>query len=443
MRKVLLYLSFLSVFIPSLAGATDYYVRPAGGSYGSGNGTSYANAWSGFSNINWTTVNNGNGILYIDGSNIETLTIGASGESGTPIYIKGYSSSASVNGIYMSNKTYVTIDGITSENYAGSIEGIVINDSSSNITIKNCIVQNNRRGGIAHYTTNNFATNIIIDNTIVRNNGSTTDINSGIFFKGHDIIIRYCTVYNNGYGDDAVGYSHGIYIDQGTTSAEIYNNTIYSNPKGNGIQSKANSNIYNNKIYGNRNAGIHGGENGTYAIVQNIHHNSLYNNNDAAISLYSKGSGNFDANIYNNSTYKNGVGGTGSWYAELYVQENMTSLKINNNIFFANTDDSTVELATQSNMVANYNIHYGPSGNPIRYGGSIRAWSYWVTTLGMDASGYNTDPKYINPPSDMALQSWFSRYKYQCGCVCFRWSPAPHLHPPNVLLLHPTTSKVF
>ncbi len=70
--------------------ATTWYVRPNGGSYGSENGTSYANAWDGFNNIVWGTggVQAGD-TLYICGTHYEKMLVGASGTSGSLITIRG------------------------------------------------------------------------------------------------------------------------------------------------------------------------------------------------------------------------------------------------------------------------------------------------------------------------------------------------------------------
>ena len=35
-------------------GGNIWYVRPSGGTYGNEDGTSYDNAWDGFTNIDWT-----------------------------------------------------------------------------------------------------------------------------------------------------------------------------------------------------------------------------------------------------------------------------------------------------------------------------------------------------------------------------------------------------
>jgi len=44
---------FLTVFLAPPAFSADWYVRPEGGYYGAGNGTSYTNAWDGLLNVVW------------------------------------------------------------------------------------------------------------------------------------------------------------------------------------------------------------------------------------------------------------------------------------------------------------------------------------------------------------------------------------------------------
>ena len=136
-----------------------------------------------------------------------------------------------------------------------------------------------------------------------------------------------------------------------------------------------------------------------------IYNNLIWDNGDQAISLYSTTGGSVTAKIYNNSTYLNGTLGDNSWFAELYIQENIASLDIRNNIFYAGAGDYTISAVAQSNMTCDYNIHYGPSGNPFYYNGTERNWSYWTNTLGKDIHGYNSNPLYVNPSADMSIQS--------------------------------------
>ena len=98
--KNIFILFLLCLFIlPSLASATDWYVRPAGGNYGTENGSSYANAWDGMENIGWNQVQAGD-TLYICGTHLvnesggitETkhdILINTSGSMGNPVTISG------------------------------------------------------------------------------------------------------------------------------------------------------------------------------------------------------------------------------------------------------------------------------------------------------------------------------------------------------------------
>jgi len=53
MRKILISVICFLIILTSQIFAADWYVRPAGGSYGSENGTSYSSAWDGLLNIVW------------------------------------------------------------------------------------------------------------------------------------------------------------------------------------------------------------------------------------------------------------------------------------------------------------------------------------------------------------------------------------------------------
>jgi len=58
---------------------SNWYVRPAGGTYGNEDGTSYADAWDGFSDITWASVQPGD-TLWICGTHIYDMTGKAAGE---------------------------------------------------------------------------------------------------------------------------------------------------------------------------------------------------------------------------------------------------------------------------------------------------------------------------------------------------------------------------
>ena len=73
-----------------LTSVNTWYVRPSGGSYGTEDGTSYNNAWNGFSNITWGAggVQPGD-TLYVCGEHNEILTPGIDGAVKNHINIKG------------------------------------------------------------------------------------------------------------------------------------------------------------------------------------------------------------------------------------------------------------------------------------------------------------------------------------------------------------------
>lgn len=62
------------ILLSADAVATDWFVRPAGGNYGSEDGTSYANAWDGLTNVVW----GGGGVvagdnLYVCGLHVHSV----------------------------------------------------------------------------------------------------------------------------------------------------------------------------------------------------------------------------------------------------------------------------------------------------------------------------------------------------------------------------------
>lgn len=77
-----LLLSTTSVF------ATNWYVRPLGGSYGSHNGTNYENAWNGFSEINFVGMASSD-TLIICGKHTEALFLDKNGTTSSQFTLTG------------------------------------------------------------------------------------------------------------------------------------------------------------------------------------------------------------------------------------------------------------------------------------------------------------------------------------------------------------------
>jgi len=234
---------FLLAFVfPSVVFAQDYYVRPAGGSYGTEDGTSYANAWDGISNINWAAVDSGNGILYVDGTHTSGVTISVSGESGTPIHLKGYTPSASVRGINISSQNYITIEGMIVENDASQY-CIEVSGNSDYVTIKNNILRGSYMGGIrvsssgypAQTTPSTASNDTIIEGNEIYNNGlgPPDRYTAGIYLYSYSASVRNNKIHDNG---NYYTYDHGIYTGTGSGTFQIYGNSIYNHNYGRGIK---------------------------------------------------------------------------------------------------------------------------------------------------------------------------------------------------------------
>ncbi len=105
----------------ALASAENLYVRPNGGAYGTENGTSWDNAFDGFSDVAWGSgtglVGAGDILFVAQGNYTQALSIGASGSSDTNrVTIKAaqdtYVGAASLTGdIRFNSNDYVTLDG--------------------------------------------------------------------------------------------------------------------------------------------------------------------------------------------------------------------------------------------------------------------------------------------------------------------------------------------
>lgn len=131
MFQVLLFLPFLM----SVASANVFYVRPNGASYGSGNGTSWENAWSGFGAVVWGSGAGQLGAgdtLFVGAGNYSTgFTAGGSGSAGNYINIRAaqdsYTGIATIARVNMASKNYINMDGSfnggTNFVFAGGIAG--------------------------------------------------------------------------------------------------------------------------------------------------------------------------------------------------------------------------------------------------------------------------------------------------------------------------------
>ena len=130
----------------------NFFVRPAGTTYGNGDGTSYANAWSGFSAINWSLLENC--VLNVCGTHFQSLVVQSDNvtiKGNNPIQagiIDGQNTITS--NIDVNNRQNVVFEGIAS--YRAVLDCIFLRGNSTVTTI-DCIFSESGNQGIQHYDT--------------------------------------------------------------------------------------------------------------------------------------------------------------------------------------------------------------------------------------------------------------------------------------------------
>jgi len=181
----------------------QYFVRPSGTTYGDSSGTSFANAWSGFSSINWTLLENKT--LNICGTHLELLTIqqdnvtivgnnilGAGVINGQSaricLTINGYDN-VTINGLSMINGLFSNaINRLTS----GTIYNDCIFDTSTNQTAQH---EGDTLSSIIEVTYNNCTFKNGVDDGVSLHGNNTT------------VTLNNCSMENNSQGVNAINTS--------------------------------------------------------------------------------------------------------------------------------------------------------------------------------------------------------------------------------------------
>lgn len=180
-------------------GRKRFYVRPSGGSYGTADGLTYATAWNGFSNIDWSLV--ANNTLAICGTHNEAITVGA---SNCKIVGNDPNESGTIDG----QNTRVT--GLTVDGYN--------NLRVFNLTVSNHTTQNVYNGNTTgtSYTSCTFGAS---GNQCVQNEDATCVVtyNSCTFDSGTDdgvslhlnsiVTLNNCTISNCAEGINGISTS--------------------------------------------------------------------------------------------------------------------------------------------------------------------------------------------------------------------------------------------
>jgi len=370
---------------------TDYYVRPSGGSYGNEDGSDYANAWDGFTNINWATVDAGDGKLFVAGTHYETMTVGASGEAGVPIQIVSCTiangatnddpatidgSATRYYGIQINSQTYITIDGITIQNCLGRVPGIgnnaCIEVTGSNCTVKNCTLYCNTSRGIdVEYAQNFTLQNTLIDSTAT----DTANENDLLFFWGG--------------GGGSPGHIIGGEAGKGN---HFYQRTIGSSLYIDGIQTynedgpmEVSYNYFQDESPGGGNNMLIQIERGSgqYNIYNNIIMRNNPNDNQAPVICDTDGT-----MVFEHNTVVNLIG--------FGINQLSGTLQARNNIFYAGTRECYSSTNAPPAGWPNNNLYYHLEGPTHSIGADPAShnWAQWAEQY--ETAGDYGDPLFTN-----------------------------------------------
>lgn len=180
----------------SSAMATNWYVRPNGSTYGTSAGTSWTNAWSGFTGISWASLSAGDTVWIAGGTYTQTMQPAKSGGVGNPITLARARSDAAA------------CTGATGWSSAFDVD----------------VVQSNQQ-----LSFDNFS-NITIDGSTTASGGTwgwhlanpafTGEDYDSTYFNSQNIIVRYVWMEGPGHVN-YTGDSRGVSLSAAGTASNI------------------------------------------------------------------------------------------------------------------------------------------------------------------------------------------------------------------------------
>ena len=289
--------------------AIQYFVRPSGTTYGDGSGTSYDNAWSGFTSINWTLLENQT--LNVCGTHTETLTVQANctiemgniAEAGYidadtlefGIYIKDFDITG--KNLFVENaKLYSLPNKYTANIYY----------ENSTSVIYNAISNNCENQGFQHWS----GANVTYHGNIISNNNNDEGISGhldSVIILAEDCHFESKNNYQAGINvtnDTNITINGTLDFSNNGTGATVYGDILLT---GDSICT-INSDITLSRIFlSDRNIiNVNAGNYGTIYLFNN---DSICNINSCAVDIFTNLGGTINANncIINNYTMTKGT----------------------------------------------------------------------------------------------------------------------------------------
>lgn len=425
-----------------LALATDFYVSAATGN-DSFSGTSLSSAWATIGKA-MESATPGSTVYIRGGIYYEQPSLEVSGTADNPITFTRYQNEVPIldgtggsnnTMLWIEDKSYITIDGLTISNLTASFAaGVIVwvnpTGVCSHITLRNLDIHhinwtndpnavptdNNNSNPLLIYGTGNAAinaaTDIVIETCTVHDN--ITGFSESLTLNGNvnGFVVRNNQVFNNtNIGIDLAGNfgtSGNATLDHARNGSVVGNIchdnvSVYATSAGIYCDGCHDVVIERNICYGNG-WGIEVGceENGTANNVQ-VRSNLVYSNQEAGLAMggYTTATTGIVTNssLSNNTLYHNNTNNSG--VGEIALSK-MTNCFLRHNLLFANQPVLyTCDNISPQTFTSNYNAFYTASGNAatavVNNGGNeIIGFANYQTTTSRDLNSLFSNPLLTN-----------------------------------------------